>query len=29
MGGSQKTLTGDVILVTKNRKEAGAAWHHG
>lgn len=29
MGASQKTLTADVILVTKNRKEAGAAWHHG
>ena len=29
MDASQKTLTADVILVTKNRKEAGAAWHHG
>ena len=28
MGASQKTLTADVILVTKNRKEAGAVWHH-
>ena len=29
MGTRQKTLTADVILVTKNRKEAGAAlrWH--
>ena len=25
MGARQKTLTADVILVTKNRKEAGAA----